>query len=458
MYVKKRWIITAVSFIVGAILILAGFVIMYYTEGTGYKTTMSYPQKENIISLAESLEQIDYSLKKGSYAETPYQTVVLAANVLLETGSAKEDLQHLPVYDLALEKTAKYLSQTGEFVFKLAEKTVKGEAVTEEDQASLRSLSEKATELASELRSFSDEVSSENYGYDSLSEFFKSKKNEAAAAASSDGSSEVSSNIFERIEDSFKDMLPIYYDGKFSDIKETEPDEFWNGKEPVSKEKALETAAFVMDIEKNSVKSEPDIKMGNFDCYRFTAQNGDKDVIIIKNGGYLYSYNNNIEVKDSVVSESDAIKSAEEFLKNAGFTNMSCVRTVFEGNIMTAAFVSEKDGILIYPEIVTVGVSLDNKTVTSFISNDFWKNLKQNRVFASSVTEKKAAENLSDKLKVKSVNKVFTISEGGYEYPCYEFIADSERDGEVRVYINSQTGNEENIILVSKSEQGTFFR
>lgn len=458
MYIKKRWLITAISFFIGALLVLGGFIIIFYNENGGYKTTMSYPQKENIVSLAESLEQIDYSLKKGSYATTPYQAVVLATNVLLETGSAKEDLQHLPVYNLALEKTAKYLSQTGEFVFWLAEKTVKGEAITEADQTSLRQLSETATSLAQELRNFSGEVTSENYDYDSLAELFKSKKNSDAVAVFSGAVASIDDgNVFERIEDSFKDFAPIYYDGKFSDIMEKTPDEFWNNKEEVTKEKAREIAAFVMDVSKESVKSEADTKQENFDCYRFSAQNGDKEVVLIKKGGYLYSYNNNIEISDATVSKEDAVLLAKEFLNKMGFENMEIYGSVYNGNILNVTFVSSKDGILIYPESITVGVALDKGNIVSFIGNEYWDNLKLNRKFVSSVSQDNAAKVISPKLMIKNVNRVFMISDGGIEYPCYEFVTESENDGEVRVYVNSNTGNEENIILVSETEQGTFF-
>ena len=462
MYIKKRWLITSISFVVGGLLVLMGFVISFYCSGENYKTTMSYPQKENIISLAESLEQIDYSLKKGSYATTPYQAVILAANVLLETGSAKEDLQHLPIYDLALEKTAKYLSQTGEFVFKLAEKGIRGESITEDDQNSLRQLSEKATELASELRNFSVEVSSENYDYDTLAEMLKSQsdKNDAVsvmAGAAGETSAENGGNVFERIETSFEDFSPIYYDGRFSDVIEREPDEFWNDKEIVTQEKALDIAAYVMDVSLESVKFDGETVQDDFECYRFSAQNGDKEICIIKQGGYLYSYNNNINIGDAVKSEDEAVAIAEKFLKKIGLDGMSVYGRVYNGNIMLLTFVSEKNGVLIYPEKITVGVALDKGEIVSFNGSDYWTNLKLNRTFTSSISQDEAAKSVSPELLVKNVNKVFMISDGGNEYPCYEFVTESERDGQVRVYINSETGVEETIILVSETDEGTFF-
>lgn len=456
MYIKKRWLITAISFVAGGILVLVGLIISLYTAGETYKTEMSYPQKENIMQIAESLEKIDYSLKKGSYAQTPYQAVVLAANVLLETGSAKEDLQHLPVYDLALENTAKYLSQTGEFVFKLAEKSVRGEEITADEREYLRTFSEKATSLAETLRNFSEEVASENYGYDGLCELFKSQKENGAVSAMTNGA-KTGGNVFEKIEESFKDFAPIYYDGKYTDIKEKTPDKFRESKKEITKDEAKRTAAFLMDVSEEGIKAEADTVQDDFDCYRFTAQNGDKEIFIIKKGGSVYSYNNNAAVSDAVLSAEDAVLAAVKFLNKAGLFDMALCGTVYNGNILTCTFVSEKNDVLVYPEKLTVGVSLDKGDIVSFVGNEYWKNFKSDRTFTEKISQDEAAKTVSSKLLIKEVNKAVMLSDGGNEFTCYEFITESEKDGQVRVYINTETGNEEKIILVSETEEGTFF-
>ena len=44
--------------------------------------------------------------------------------------------------------------------------------------------------------------------------------------------------------------------------------------------------------------------------------------------------------------------------------------------------VAEKDGVIVYPEKVVVGVSLDSGEIISFTSSDFWQNLKKDRTFS----------------------------------------------------------------------------
>ena len=118
----------------------------------------------------------------------------------------------------------------------------------------------------------------------------------------------------------------------------------------MTQEKAFDIAAYVMDVSLESVKFEGETVQDDFECYRFSAQNGDKEICIIKQGGYLYSYNNNINIGDAVKSEDEAVAIAEKFLKKIGLDGMSVYGRVYNGNIMLLTFVSEKNGVLIYPE------------------------------------------------------------------------------------------------------------
>ena len=452
MYIKKRWAVLFVVFFTAAAAVICGFALSFYFEKQTAEASLGYMQRENIASLAESLEQIDYSLQKGKYAASPYQAVVLASAVLLETGGAKEDLQHLPITDVKLSDVAKYLSQTGEYVFLLAEKTVRGDAVTAEDYANLSALSEKAAALAEELRNFNGEVTEENSDYAALSLFYKAT---GAVPASSGASGEMS--VFEKMENLFKNVSPLYYDGKFADRQKTEPDPFWSGKSEISESEAREKAAYLMDIKTEGVSGGKSVERDGFACYEFEAYNGDRQAVIMKNGGYLYSYINNISSGDATDSEDDAIKKAEELLKRAGFENMTVTEKEYSGNTLAVTFVSEKDGVIIYPEKAVVGVSLGNGEVISFTSSDFWKNLKKERTFSFNISADGAAEKISERLEIREVNRAFCLSDGGREYPCYEFVCRSGENGDVRVYVNSQTGAEEKIVLVSDTETGTFF-
>ena len=158
-----------------------------------------------------------------------------------------------------------------------------------------------------------------------------------------------------------------------------------------------------------------------------------------------------------MLSEDEAIAKAENFLKRAGFENMTVTEKDYTGNTLAVTFVSEKDGVIVYPEKVVVGVSLDSGEIISFTSSDFWQNLKKDRTFSFNISEDAAAKKVSERLEIRNVNKAFCLSDGGREYPCYEFICRGEENGEIRVYINSKTGVEEKITLVSETDTGVFF-
>ena len=85
-----------------------------------------------------------------------------------------------------------------------------------------------------------------------------------------------------------------------------------------------------------------------------------------------------------------------------------------------------------------------------------FKNAKYNPIhYGAIITSPKST--FSERLEIREVNRAFCLSDGGREYPCYEFVCRSGENGDVRVYVNSQTGAEEKIVLVSDTETGTFF-
>ena len=113
MRIKKKYFVVILSYLITAAVVLGGFVIQGKMEIHDNQQKMSAPYRANFASLADSLNTIDITLQKGAYATTPYQAMILAANVWLEAGSAKVALEQLPVYDLTMTNTSRYLNQVG---------------------------------------------------------------------------------------------------------------------------------------------------------------------------------------------------------------------------------------------------------------------------------------------------------------------------------------------------------
>ena len=82
-------------------------------------------------------------------------------------------------------------------------------------------------------------------------------------------------------------------------------------------------------------------------------------------------------------------------------------------------------------------------------------NHKQRKLEKNTITLGQAKENVSDLLTIKEENTALIPTDGENEVLCYEFLCDGENDDKVLVYINAATGEEENIYILLKDENGT---
>lgn len=295
MRIKKKYFVVILSYLITAAVVLGGFVIQAKKELADNDKKMSAPYRANFASLANSLNSIDLTLQKGAYATTPYQAMVLAANVWLEAGSAKVSLEQLPTYDLAMANTAKYLNQVGEYAFYLAKKAVNGEEITEEEQKNLQQMGKTAGELSSELQQLQATLLSDNPGYKKMSEMFQRKVEEAESAvaamategakanqATTDNKNAGKENPLEKLELSFSKDAKLNYDGMFSDHLTDQHSEYLEGFAEISEESAKKKAAEAIGKEPGQLSKSGEVNGNGLSCYNFTDSENQWTVSITK--------------------------------------------------------------------------------------------------------------------------------------------------------------------------------
>ena len=462
MFIKKRNLVRIISFSLAAIAVLAGFVFLKQQEIQKNNRLLTAPYRESMASLATSLASIETSLEKGLYATSPYQAMVLAANVWLEAGSAKMSLEQLPVYDLTLNNTSRYLNQVGEYVFYLARKAVAGDEITEEEKTSLESLAETAKNLSLEVQTLQATILEDNLDYQGMQELLKRVEEEQSAetmadgsdGSSSEGSSEMT-NPFQKVELAFTEAADLIYDGLYSDHLLKAESAFLKEKEDVGEQVGCERAAFVLDLKTDSVQYVGDVSTEQMPLYAYQDNEGNKYVEITKNGGYLYSYSCDRPVGDLQFSDEEAIQKASEFLEKVGCTSMTPLFTSIDGNVLNIKFGTNKNDVTVYTEKISVGVALDTCEVVFFEAKEYLLNRIPEREFTPEVTLEDAQKVVSDRLTVFESGYAVIASEGGYEIFCYEFKTTTEDGRKIYVYVNAKNCREEKIAILDETDSGT---
>ncbi len=466
MRIKKKYFVVILSYLITAAVVLGGFVIQGKMEIHDNQQKMSAPYRANFASLADSLNTIDITLQKGAYATTPYQAMILAANVWLEAGSAKVALEQLPVYDLTMTNTSRYLNQVGEYAFYLAKKAVSGEEITEEEQKNLQQLGKTAGQLSAEMQELQQTIMNDGAGYKDLTEMLKRKVEESEDAVetlaaggesnSGGGQEEETGNPLEKLELSFSKDAKLVYDGLFSDHMKDRHSEYIDGFSEISEEDAKNKAAAAIGIPAENLYKTGEVDGNGLYCYAFADTENQWAVSVTKKGGLLQTLSRNREIGDLTVSDDDAIKNASEFLSRSGFTDFLPVFRTIDGNILNLVFAPQRDGVIIYTEKISVGVALDNGEIVFIETSEYLMNKKLVRSFNRGISQQEAAKTLSDRLTEQECRQAVIFSDGNYENFCYEFKTVSDDGKTILVYINAENGREEKIAIFNDDDRGQY--
>ena len=124
------------------------------------------------------------------------------------------------------------------------------------------------------------------------------------------------------------------------------------------------------------------------------------------------------------------------------------------GGICTINFAYQQGSVTCYTDLIKVGVALDNGEVVLFDARGYLMNHQDRALSSATLTKEQAQEKLSPYLTVQSAGVALIPSDAGSENLCYEFMCKGKNDQKVLVYVNCQTGEEEQILILLETEGG----
>ena len=100
-------------------------------------------------------------------------------------------------------------------------------------------------------------------------------------------------------------------------------------------------------------------------------------------------------------------------------------------------------------------MALDNGEIVFYEARGYIMNHSARTFNSPNYTREQAAEVLSPYLKIEGVRQALIPSGGLEELLCYEFACVGDKGEDVLVYVNTATLNEENILILLKTDGGT---
>lgn len=120
-------------------------------------------------------------------------------------------------------------------------------------------------------------------------------------------------------------------------------------------------------------------------------------------------------------------------------------------NIGVFTFVTEENGVKIYPDSIKIKVALDNGNIVGFAAEDYLKQHKKRDIPDPVISKAEAQDKISKNVKIMQDGLAVILNDLNQEVLCYEFIGTLD-DDTYRIYINAETGTEEKVEKLKNAE------
>lgn len=354
-----------------------------------------------------------------------------------QTQGALSNLALLPLGQEMVSATLKFINQAGDFSASLSRRLGNGGAVTQSDYETLEMLSKRAA-------AFSVGMGRLLARFESGETIFTAEDYQATGEES-----------LYPLTDPASEYPVLLYDGPFSDGRADEEFKSLQGLGEISESQArnaLISFLGVQQVREIRLTGESSIPV---DCYEYGVQLGEYslDVGITKAGGrVLYMLCDN-DIQEINISSRQALDSARAFLLSRGYGEMEMsYASMFEG-IMTINFAALQNGVVLYPDLVKLQVSMKDGAIVGMEAGNYLMNHVERTIVLPALSEEDALARIGGSLQAQEA-RMCIIPENDEEYLCYEIKAVSGGQ-QFLVYIDAMTGVERKLMQVISDENGS---
>ena len=431
------------------IIVIMGIII--YKKQAEYRQASENQYNMAFYELVDYVQNVETYLAKSLISSSAEHGAETLTHVWREANLAQAYLSRLPIDSVELEKTAKFLNQVSDYSYSLSRKNINDEELTEEDLNNLEELHGYSVELENTLNQLSADINEGRIKWDELT-----KKGTVAFAQEV---SNISKSSFSNIEENFHEYSGLIYDGAFSEHMTSNTKKGLTG-DNIDEEKAKQIAIDfigqdrVQEISSNGKSENTDIITYDFSVKVNNENEENMNISITEKGGHVLLMNYNRNVEAETISQDRANELGINFLKSKGIENMKETYFLKQDGIITINYAYTQNDVVIYPDLIKLKIALDNGEIMGIETKGYLNSHEERNIEEVKVSKKTAKENLNKNLEIKSENLAIIPTEWKTEVLCWEFKGTVD-DTDFLVYINAETGKEEDILVIVDTPNGT---
>lgn len=432
--------------IIIAVLAIALVVVGIWAYSTNqqkvsYKNLVVGTYEDSYMTLEEALKNMDDSLSKILVSTDDAYLKTLLLDVWQYSIQGAQAVVNLPVSHVAMQQTSEILNQAGDYCYSVAKQIDAKNNINNEEIDNLAKIKDTVYTIRKNVEALSDKLRSGDVS------LFRTDNNKGFYYE--DELAYGTDLAFTQINKTSMEYPKLIYDGPFSEgLKEKGPKS--NLGAQVDENAAMQAAVKYLGGNVQLSKAADD--NGIIPCYVFetNADNNESSysVKVSKAGGHVLQIVSSRIINSQQLDITQAQAKAKEYLQKIGFENMSENYYETYGNKTVFNFVGQKDGVIIYPDMVKVQVALDNGEIVGFEASTYYMSHYDRTIKKAAITVQQAQKKVSSNLTIVSKKLAIIPTQSGNEVMCYEFKGKT-KDGEIFiVYINSDTGVQQEILKV----------
>lgn len=446
---KKRTTIRVMTFLSAAVIVMSVLACSGIRKAKALELYTRANTQHAFDELVTSVTELSNALEKSVYVTDPGLESALCTQVLARAMTAQMAMGVLPYSSQDLEQTSGFLARVGDYAGTLSRSVGANGGYTEEELNNLRSLSETASVMALNLRELQGSIMNGELTMDEVYQAARSLESEENAAP-------MAGTVFQTIEAEFPEMPSLIYDGPFSETMVSRKPLYLENREPVTEEQARKSAAEFLDVSESGVTFQGECG-GNIPCYCFVSylNGGEYTVYVTKQGGVVLSVLSSRMPEVSNYSVEVGLSMADDIIKETGLERMRRSYHMVEDGVLLVNYEYVQDGVMCYPDLVKVGIALDNGMLMSYDASGYVSAHRERELPAVEIGRVEAQSSIPEELTVQGYRLALIPSPGGEERLCHEFVCETTQEQRYILYVNAVTGAEEKILILLEDESGT---
>lgn len=449
MRMKRRTTVRVMTFLSAALVVAGVFAVKNTKKAGALELYAKAGTQRSFDELVTSMSELSNALEKSQYLTDPALASALCTQIFGRAMTAQTALGSLPYASQELEQTASFVAKVGDYAGTLARTVGRSGGYSDEERRNLGSLAETAGVMKLNLQDMQSRVTS---GEMTLEDVYR----DIGGSQGGEDQPPLAGTAFKTIEQEFPELPSLIYDGPFSETLTHKKTLYLEGKDQVSQEDARKKAAKFLGGDEDSLSSASECG-GDVPCWEFTGfvKGGEYTVQVTKQGGEIWNVICGRAVGTQNYSIRQGLAMAEDYIERWGLKELQESYHTVSGGVLLVNFQHVQNGVRCYPDLIKVGVALDNGTLMSYDAQGYISAHTRRDIPKAAVSEEEARARVAENLTVLEHAMAIIPSQGGEERYCHEFLCQNEKGEHYLLYVNALTGDEEKILILLEDETGT---